>query len=179
MTLRFIARRDVRVGRRSSPAKRVYGHKPVSRVQIPLSPPSQSVRKPRSPLRSAGLFLSSLSVMKRRRRQRFAGDAVFRWYFCWYLFQRLSSGTSRYQQEVSMPPTNSKIKTRHGRARKKEAPDPGRERERRSRRRRGRRPLRLFLYARLLAPVPPWGMAASSLFPVHATSCQEEKNAPS
>ena len=34
-----MVRRDVRVGRRSSPAKRVYGHKPVSRVQIPLSPP--------------------------------------------------------------------------------------------------------------------------------------------
>ena len=179
MTLRFIARRDVRVGRRSSPAKRVYGHKPVSRVQIPLSPPSQSVRKPRSPLRSAGLFLSSLSVMKRRRRQRFAGDAVFCWYFCWYLFQRLSSGTSRYQQEVSMPPTNSKIKTRHGRARKKEAPAPAV---------RGKDGpgggedgglFVFFLYARLLAPVPPWGMAASSLFPVRAASCQEEKNAPS
>ena len=38
ITLRSIARRDVRVGRRSSPAKRVYGHKPVSRVQIPPSP---------------------------------------------------------------------------------------------------------------------------------------------
>ena len=31
--------RDVRAGRRSSPAKRVYGLKPVSRVQIPPSPP--------------------------------------------------------------------------------------------------------------------------------------------
>lgn len=32
-------RRGVRAGRRSSPAKRVYGLKPVSRVQISPSPP--------------------------------------------------------------------------------------------------------------------------------------------
>lgn len=31
--------KGVRVGRRSSPAKRVYGLKPVSRVQIPAFPP--------------------------------------------------------------------------------------------------------------------------------------------
>lgn len=38
-------RRGVRAGRRSSPAKRVYGLKPVSRVQISPSPPHTQVKR--------------------------------------------------------------------------------------------------------------------------------------
>ena len=38
-------RRGVRAGRRSSPAKRVYGLKPVSRVQISPSPPNTQVKR--------------------------------------------------------------------------------------------------------------------------------------
>ena len=38
-------RRGVRAGRRSSPAKRVYGLKPVSRVQIPPSPPHTQLKR--------------------------------------------------------------------------------------------------------------------------------------
>ena len=41
----LMLRRGVRAGRRSSPAKRVYGLKPVSRVQIPPSPPHTQVKR--------------------------------------------------------------------------------------------------------------------------------------
>ena len=41
----LMLRRGVRAGRRSSPAKRVYGLKPVSRVQISPSPPHTQVKR--------------------------------------------------------------------------------------------------------------------------------------
>ena len=49
-----------------------------------------------------------------------ADDAVFCWYFCWYLFPSAGDEKSRYQQEVSMPLTDSKVKALYGRARKGE-----------------------------------------------------------
>ncbi len=47
-------------------------------------------------------------------------DAIFCWYFCWYLFPSAGDEKSRYQQEVSMPLTDSKVKALYGRARKGE-----------------------------------------------------------
>ena len=61
----LMLRRGVRAGRRSSPAKRVYGLKPVSRVQISPSPPHTQVKrrvtvKGNSPfLRSSGVKLGA------------------------------------------------------------------------------------------------------------------------
>ena len=54
-------RRGVRAGRRSSPAKRVYGLKPVSRVQIPPSPPHTQVKR-RVTVKGNSPFLHSSGV---------------------------------------------------------------------------------------------------------------------
>lgn len=54
-------RRGVRAGRRSSPAKRVYGLKPVSRVQISPSPPHTQVKR-RVTVKGNSPFLRSCGV---------------------------------------------------------------------------------------------------------------------
>ena len=57
----LMLRRGVRAGRRSSPAKRVYGLKPVSRVQISPSPPHTQVKR-RVTVKGNSPFLRSSGV---------------------------------------------------------------------------------------------------------------------
>ena len=61
--------------------------------------------------------------MNRREPRQYMDDAIFCWYFCWYLFPSAGNEKSRYQQEVSMPLTDSKGKALYGRARKGEKVD--------------------------------------------------------
>ena len=61
----LMLRRGVRAGRRSSPAKRVYGLKPVSRVQIPPSPPHTQVKR-RVTVKGNSPFLRSCSSLTQR-----------------------------------------------------------------------------------------------------------------
>ena len=71
----LMLRRGVRAGRRSSPAKRVYGLKPVSRVQISPSPPHTQVKrrvtvKGNSPfLRLNGVKFGGYAALHQRRGQ--------------------------------------------------------------------------------------------------------------
>ena len=58
----LMLRRGVRAGRRSSPAKRVYGLKPVSRVQISPSPPHTQVKR-RVTVKGNSPFLRSSSSL--------------------------------------------------------------------------------------------------------------------
>ena len=61
--------------------------------------------------------------MNRREPRQHMDDAIFCWYFCWYLFPSAGDEKSRYQQEVSMPLTDSRGKALYGRARKGEKVD--------------------------------------------------------
>ena len=72
-------RRGVRAGRRSSPAKRVYGLKPVSRVQISPSPPHTQVKR-RVTVKGNSPFLRS-------ERGGFGGHAGWRTYRQTYFWE--------------------------------------------------------------------------------------------